>query len=285
MGKAAQRLGITQPVVSKTIADLEGTLGLRVFDRTATGIEPTRYGEELLARGIAIFNELRIGVCALDALSDPTSGDLRIGCTETMAGGLLSVLLDKLFRQYPRLTFEVALDSSEASDLPITDLRVKNIDLILGRLPKVVPKDIEAEVLFQDRSLVVAGSHNPLTRRRKVELSELSREPWCGHAYPWSVVEDSFRRSGIEIPTRVVRVRSILTRNGLLTTGRFLTMLPWSVLKFGPGGLSMKQVRVNLPEIRYPVGVMVLKDRAPNPATRLFIDCAREVLTGKGSAG
>jgi DNA-binding transcriptional LysR family regulator len=59
MAKAAKRLMISQPVVSKVIADLEGVLGVQLFDRSPQGVEPTPYGHALLKRSIAIFDDLR----------------------------------------------------------------------------------------------------------------------------------------------------------------------------------------------------------------------------------
>jgi DNA-binding transcriptional LysR family regulator len=62
MAKAAHDLAISQPVVSKTISDLEHTLGVRLLDRSRQGIEPTPYGQAFLRRSFAAFDELREGV-------------------------------------------------------------------------------------------------------------------------------------------------------------------------------------------------------------------------------
>ncbi len=71
MAKAAKHLTISQPVVSKVIADLEDVLGVRLFDRSPQGVEPTAYGHALLKRSIAIFDDLRTGVDELKFLADP----------------------------------------------------------------------------------------------------------------------------------------------------------------------------------------------------------------------
>src|SRR6059058_1698459 len=62
MAKAAEHLAVSKPVVSKTIADLEHVLGVRVLERDRHGAEPTSYGAALLKRGITVFDELREGV-------------------------------------------------------------------------------------------------------------------------------------------------------------------------------------------------------------------------------
>src|ERR1700736_160404 len=87
MGKAAAALAVSQPVVSKTISDMEHTLGVRVLDRGPRGVEPTRYGRELLTCAVAVFDDWGRGVAALESLADPPGGELRLGCTEPLAAG------------------------------------------------------------------------------------------------------------------------------------------------------------------------------------------------------
>ena len=82
MAKAAQHLGVSQPAVSEVISDLEHVLGVRLLDRSAKGVEPTIYGDALLKRSVAAFDELKQSVRDIAFLSDPTEGELRIGCTE-----------------------------------------------------------------------------------------------------------------------------------------------------------------------------------------------------------
>ena len=71
--------------------------------------------------------------------------------------------------------------------------------------------------------------------------------------------------------------RSILVQSTLLAMGRFLTMLTFTMLRFSARRLSLKIVDVNLPIQRWPVGILTLKNRTPNPAAQLFIECARKL--------
>src|SRR5688572_32840915 len=89
MAKAARRLSVSQPAVSKAISDLEADLGVKLFDRGAQGVQPTPYGEALLRRSIAAFDELREGLRELDYLSHRTAGEVRLGCNESLAAALL----------------------------------------------------------------------------------------------------------------------------------------------------------------------------------------------------
>src|SRR5947209_5426085 len=79
MARAAQRLSISQPVISKAIAELEHTLGVRLLDRNRHGVELTAYGKALLDSGLAAFDELRRGVQKMEFRADPNAGEVRIG--------------------------------------------------------------------------------------------------------------------------------------------------------------------------------------------------------------
>jgi DNA-binding transcriptional LysR family regulator len=79
MSKAAERLAVSHPVISKTISDLEHALGVQLLDRTAQGVEPTAFGRAFISCGRAVFDELCRGVYAIEFLSDPTVGKVLIG--------------------------------------------------------------------------------------------------------------------------------------------------------------------------------------------------------------
>src|SRR5437762_224199 len=96
MGRAAAELAVSQPVISRAISDLEHALGVRLLDRSPHGVEPTTYGRELLNCGVAVFDELQQGLKALEFLSDPTAGELRLGCTEPLATGFVGAMIEQL---------------------------------------------------------------------------------------------------------------------------------------------------------------------------------------------
>src|SRR6185436_13752779 len=100
MSKAAEQLGTAQPALSRSIAKLEYSLGVRLLDRSPRGVEPTAYGRALIRRGVAVFDELRQGVRDIEFLADPTAGELRIGTGEAIANGPAFSVIERLSRQY-----------------------------------------------------------------------------------------------------------------------------------------------------------------------------------------
>src|SRR6266705_2452695 len=107
MGKAAERLNTSQPNISRSIAELEHALGVRLLDRHRQGIEPTEFGRALLDCGVAAFDDLRQGVKNIEFLADPTAGEVRIGCTPVLAATFVSAVVDRLSRRHPGIVFHL----------------------------------------------------------------------------------------------------------------------------------------------------------------------------------
>src|SRR5262249_3114146 len=108
MARAAVQLALSQSAVSKSITEMEHTLGVPLLDRTSRGVEPTEYARILLKRSVAIFDELSEGLREIEHLIDPTGGEVRIGTTEPMTA-IVATVIDQLSRQNPRMTFLVTV--------------------------------------------------------------------------------------------------------------------------------------------------------------------------------
>jgi DNA-binding transcriptional LysR family regulator len=274
MIRAAQSLAISQPVISKTISDLEHTLGVCLLDRAARGVEPTDYGRAFINCGTIVFDELRRGVQAIEFLSDPTYGKLRVGGIPPFIDGMIPAVIARLAERYPRFEFHVT-----ESDTPnlCKLLRDRELDLLISLASSDLGEDFVCDPLFEDHIYVMAGINNPWSRRRRIRLAALVDEPWVmpdADNLIWPVIEEAFRAAGLSSPMRVVVSNSMTVRTRLVETGRFLTILPRSTLHFGAGRLRMRALPVTLQlraEAR-PAQVITLRNRTPNPITKLFID-------------
>src|SRR5262245_48850372 len=107
MAKAAADLGVTQPAVSEVVAELEDAFGVRLFDRNPQGVVPTIYGRALLKRAHAAFDELRQGIRDIEFLADPATGEVRIGCPDSIAGAILAPMMQKFCRDYPGISLTI----------------------------------------------------------------------------------------------------------------------------------------------------------------------------------
>ena len=279
MHKAAERLATSQPAVSRAIAELEHVLGVRLLDRSPSGVEPTQYGLAITKRGLAVFEELRQGVKDVEFLADPTSGELRIGCSEYAAGGPVLAVIDRLTRRHPRMVFDVVTG-------PVLqiyrDLAERRVELVITRIVDVVDRDdLVVESLFDDDIVAVAASQNPWTRRRRIDLAELVNEPWTLPSHDTGIgafAMDAFRARGLKPPGATVVTYSMHMQDKLLATGRFLTILSGYTLMLPRRHRSLKALPVELNNARGTIALITLKNRTLSPLAELFIETTRAVV-------
>ena len=279
MGRGAQLLNTSQPAISRSIADLEHAVGQRLLDRSRRGVELTKYGRALLDCGSAMFDDLRQGLEQLEFLADPTVGEMRIGGNEAVVAGLLATVYERVRKRYPRIAIHVTQVPVVSQQM--RELRERKVDLIFGRIGQSIETDIAAEVLFHDRTFVVASPQNEWTRRRKIKLADLADDTWAlspPDTLIGSVIAEAFRASGIDPQRKSVATGSIHLQTALLASGPFLVVIPGSVLRFSKNLPPLKVLPVDLPVPAWPFGIMTLKNRPISPAVQLFIDCAREVV-------
>jgi len=281
MAGAGVHLGISQSAVSQAIATLEHALAVRLLDRTPRGVEPTMYGNALIRRGQAAFDELRLGVKDIEFLADPAAGEVRIGCSESISAGILPPIIERLSSRYPRMAFEVS--PSNAFRLEFPELRERTADVafsILSRpLLAQIAEDLKAEVLFDDRICLAVGQQSPWARRRKIGLADLVDASWImpsTGAPGEAAVMEAFKTRGLPPPRVVVKTFSVHLRNFLSLRGPFVAVLPASILRLNTD-LGLKALPIELPSPPRPVVVITLKNRTLGPAVELFLDCARDV--------
>lgn len=276
MGKAAAQLAVSQPVVSKSIADLEHTVGVRLFDRSKRGVEPTLYGRALIKRGAAIFDEMQQGLKDIESLSDPNAGEVRIGATDPIAAAIVLPIIDGLTRQYPQMRFHVFV----ADTVPLLDaLSARSVDLTMTRIARSVTEELSAEPLFFDEVVVATGARNPLLRKRRLALADLMGEPWLFpvDGFFGGLVADVFRASGLEPPQPTVVTTHGPLRSGLLATQRFLTVVAGFSLLLPRKRHDLKALPVKLLNTRHQVAIVTLKSRSLSPAAQMFIEHVRKL--------
>lgn len=279
MARAARDLAVSQPVVSKTIAELEHTLGVRLLDRSRHGVTPTPYGRALLRRSTAAFDELRQGVKEIEFLTQPTAGEVHIGALAAMLAGLLPTAISEMRLKNSRIAIHATpmLTSPQLYD----HLHDRAVDFILGRIIRVPPhKDLHTEILFDEPLFVACGEKSAWAGRRKIAMADLMDEPWVlpqPNTEVGDLIADVFHSDGLDTPNSAVVCSSIEMTWSLLATGQFLAVLPLSLLRFGVQRDAVKTLPVKLAVSAKPVGIVTLKNRTLSPAAELFIDCIRDV--------
>jgi DNA-binding transcriptional LysR family regulator len=278
MAKAAPRLGMSQPAVSRVISDMEHLLGVPLFDRTSSGVELTSYGQVLRRRTTNVTDELKQGLGELAFLADPTQGEIRVGTTEPMTA-LTATIVQNIANAYPKIRFAVGANDTLALH---ERLREREIDIAVTRMAADFDRyeDLAAEALFEDELAVIAGKHNPLARRKSLTLRGLMNERWLlgnpGSSFLRPFIEEAFRAEGLGVPAATVTCGSYAMQMNLLAAGPFLTILPRATLRYPAPHPMLVPLRVRMPTTRRPVGLVRLRHRNANPIIDLFCRVARE---------
>jgi len=179
MNKAAALLNTRQSAISRSIAELERAIGVQLLDRNPQGVEPTEYGRALLDGGAAMFDELRQAVKKIEFLADPTAGEVRIGCTFSLATSFVFAAVDRLSLRYPRTVLHVVPTQTDALHPGLSE---RNFDLaITQRFGPFADDRLGFETLYDDTFVVLAGAQNSWVRRRNIDLADLVNDRGCCH--------------------------------------------------------------------------------------------------------
>jgi len=285
MAKAAAHLGVSQPAVSEVISDLEHTLGVRLLDRSPQGVEPTMYGRAMIERSVAAFDELKQGIRTIEALADPSVGELWVGCPESISASILPSIMRGFIQQHPRVAIHVR--RTAAPSLATPSLRERRLDLVLARIVNPLGnegEDLNVEPLFEDHLVVAAGLRSRWARRRKIDLAELVEEPWVltpPDCWTNLVLAEAFQARGLGSPKVSLTSYSVPLRLNLIETGMFLTVIPNFTVPDSIRRYPLKVLPVDLPDCHWPFGVVTLKNRTLTPVAQRFLEHLRAFVRSR----
>jgi DNA-binding transcriptional LysR family regulator len=276
IGKAAADLSISQPAVSQAIADLEVEFGVPFFDRSRKGVRVTPYGEAILNSARAVFDNLRQGISAIDVLADPTAGHVRVGTTPPLAAGFVSAVIAQIAAYHPRFSFELV--QADVGAL-LQNLNERSLDLAIApQAERMADQATRSELLIDDGHVPVASADSRWGRARRLSWADVIDEPWVlppSSIALWPDLVDAFADLKLKPPRTTVTTDSIPAHLNLVATGRFLTMLPASTLRFAPPALSLKGLRLRFPVKLRPVVAVTLRQRVLSPAVERFATALR----------
>ena len=197
--RAAAKLGMSQPALSRAMRQLEERLGVRLLSRTTRSVKPTEAGEHLLRVIAPRFEEIDSELALLSQYRDKPAGKLRITAGEHRAITVLQPVLGKLLPDNPDLHIEIIVDYG------LTDIVAEGFDAGV-RLGEQVAKDMIAMRIGPDMCMAVVGSPAYFARHpQPTQPSELMqhncitlRMPTYGGLLPWE-----FEKNGQTLNVRI----------------------------------------------------------------------------------
>ena len=268
---AARALGVSQPSVSQTIAQLESRLGVALLKRTATGIALTREGEALWAKAAALSAVLHEAREAVERASAGIAGPIRIGGTP----GALVSLVPRAIRHLDEARASFDMSVIEASDEALSEmLRRREIELALVTTGLASPQDEFAEwTVMQDPfALIVGAAHAGLPD--SLRLDSISALPWvlprAGGGFQRQI-QSLFINAQCSQPKNVVRCDSLLTTKGIVRTTDRVTILPRQVVEAELSVGVLRAIEIENVTFQRQIGVRALASADLSPLAQRFI--------------
>ena len=278
---AAAELGLTQPAASRALRDIEQLLRVHLFSRDRTrGMSLTGAGELVLARARAMLADYRSLAGELDAYRAGTGGRLRLGVIPFVSGALIEALIAELTGKKHRMSVLVTEAPTTAL---LEELRLQNLDAVIGRCSTVpLAADIVQEPLIRQDGCLLMHPQNPLLRKERVRLPDLSAFEWLLPPVGTptrAAINGVFAKAMLAPPVATVEASSLrvicLT---LRVNPRMLSIVPsdagHDIERLGGVRRLPFPVPLNMP----PVGLIAAARHRDTPVVRNLRNTLRELV-------
>ena len=282
LGRVSEFLSITQPAVSKMLAEIEKMFELQLFVRSTRGTEPT-------ASGVTVVRFARSVLADYQRTRDEITASASGGVGRTSVGAMVvampSLLMPAILRvkQRSQLTTVMVEEGDLTRLLP--RLRVGELDLIVGRLePGYASPDLETESLYAEPMCIVVSPEHPLDKAAKPSWTMLASLPWVVPP-PWassrSKLAQMFYKHHLVPPADIIETSSFLVTLSNMQQRPAIGFLARSVAEhFVQQGL-LRILQLKVPIELPHVGIITLRGRAKTPATQLLMDSLRETAEAR----
>lgn len=276
ISKAARRLSLTQPTLTKALRDVERTLGLALFERTNRGLEPTAYGEIFARHAKIVLAQLRHAAEELESLHVGYSGKVTVGTLLAASASILPDAIALLKKERPEVAISVVVGTY---DILVPSLLAGDLDMVLGRLPEQGrSRALVYEEFYAEPVCLVTRRGHPLTRKRRLGLRDLSNEAWLLPLPETSLrrqIERAFLEANVPLPKNVIESVSILTNRVLLRKSDCIGVMPYHVALDDVEHQLLSILPVKLKSIDSPVGAILRAPGALPPAAAAFLEFLR----------
>jgi DNA-binding transcriptional LysR family regulator len=276
MQRAAQRIRLTQPAISKLIGEIEAIFGTVLFERSKRGVTLTESGEALVARAQFMLNDLERTQDEIAAIDSGTIGRLRIGALPVVESTILPQSLLALRKQAP--TLRIQIEEGTRSSL-LASLRRGELECVIGRLDVgSAEAELTCETLLRLPVLVITSTRHPLARQKRVTLADLGKYPWVLPrigAPIRTVVDSLFVSAGLAAPVPLIESTSIRLNYELVRTSDMIGVMSEAAATAYAAQRRLAILPVDLGDRLPHVGVMMRQARVSN-AMALFLRILRE---------
>jgi DNA-binding transcriptional LysR family regulator len=278
ISRGAVSAQVSQPAVSKQIAELEAALGVRLLDRLPRGCELTEAGK-ILADYARRWRSLETDAArAIEEYRGLKRGRLAIGASMTIGGYLLPAVIREFHRRQPEIEIQLEIANTQHIQQSLLD---GSIELGLTEGP-LESEELESTVFFQDELVAIAPAGHPLLESGPVPVRKLCREPFILReegSGTRAVVEKALRRKRLKIRPFLSLASPEAIKN-MVATGLGIAIISRLVIgqELQTGSLGI--IPLKDLTIRRPLHLQRIRGRSRSPSQVQFL----EALTGERPA-
>ena len=279
VSRAAMKLHVSQPGLSRQIRDLEGEIGFSLFERSAKSVRLTAAGKVFLAEARAVLQHAEDAVKKARAVSGGAGGEINVGYAPSLTVQFLPAALRKFQDKFPKA--RVALHDLSSEEM-LSQLGEKKLQLALTvRPPAKLLRGLRFEELARYALCVAVAPKHPLAKLKSISLRQVSREPLLAYSrkeYPeyHEQLDKLFAPVGRK-PDIAGEHDGITSLIAAVESGRGIALVPSCVGCMAGPRLKLLPLRPALPPI--PVGA-VWRPEAGGAMAEQFMACVRPERAG-----
>ncbi len=270
---AARHLDVAQPVITRSIQDLERELKVVLFERGKKGVSLTPMGKVFLRRVALATGELRRAQDELDQLRGETSGSLAIALSMVPQITLLPNALRQFRLRYPDVTLDIIDTVFPGIESSLKD---GTVDFYIGPLPEEISVELSVEQIFETQRVIFSRKGHPL--ENSTSLSDLVNAEWITTSVTHKAEDEIgplFAQHGLPAPRLVMKAHSALTYVMAMANSDLLMMLPekWANLPMWKNTFKVIEVSEVCP--RRAISIVQRTGLPLTPAAEYFCDMFR----------
>ncbi len=226
LSRAADRVAISQPALTRSIKNLEDTLRVQLLDRKPRGVVPTEAGLALYHHASVVLNACQQMTREVRERERGITGSVRLGIASMFSRHIVNDVVVSLASAHPKLA--LAITSGFYEDL-VRSMSDGRLDLIFSNFPHVaVTSELRLEPLLRVKSPIVVGDRHPVARRKQITRSDLVDQRWVivDQPHAQDALQSAFAAEGLPGPLSLLRTSSLNLMIALVESGSFVSQIP-----------------------------------------------------------
>ena len=278
LARAAGKLSLSQPAVSKTLVELEQLAGVVLVERGRRGAQLTVPGQQLLAQALRVLETVGEAAQALSPATAARAPRLRIGVLPSVGPALLPAALAELRRLQPEVLIQL---KSDANARLLEELRAGELDLVAGRMadPQLMV-GLSFELLHAEPLVLAVRPGHPLAAQTQPSMQAVLGYPLVVYSegtIPRHNTESLLSGFGLKLPARRTETMVVSVARLLVRESDAVWFTPLGAVADDLAGKQLVRLGVETRGTEEPVGLLLRSDLAPSPLLLHFMALVRAV--------